>query len=60
MPKVLPDELEHQEFVEIGIEQGAGNGIKLPIVVMRAPGQVDNHCASNVPEGAQNQEGPFS
>jgi hypothetical protein len=47
---VLPDELEHQQLVEIGIEQGAGNGIKLPIVVVRAPGEIDNHDSFTVIE----------
>ena len=41
--KMLPDELEHQELVEIGVEQGARDGIHLPVVVVRAPGEIDNH-----------------
>ena len=41
--KVLPDELQHQQLVKIGIQQGARNGIQLPVMVVRAPGQVNNH-----------------
>ena len=41
--EVLPDELEHEELVEIGVEQGARDGIHLPVMVMRAPGEIDNH-----------------
>jgi len=40
---MLPDELKHEKFVEIGIEQGARNGIHFPIVIVRAPGEIDNH-----------------
>jgi hypothetical protein len=40
---MLPDELEHEKFVEVGVEQGARDGIHLPVVVVRAPGQIDNH-----------------
>ena len=45
--KVLPDELKHEEFVEIGIEQGARDGIQFPVMVVRAPGQVDDHYGAN-------------
>ena len=41
--KMLPDELEHQEFVEISVEQRARDGIHLPVVIVRAPGEIDNH-----------------
>lgn len=34
--KALPDELEHQKLVEIGVEQGAGDGVQLPVVVVGA------------------------
>jgi hypothetical protein len=54
--EMLPDELKHQELVEVDIEQRPGNRVELPIVIVRAPGQVNNHCASNVPEAALNQE----
>ena len=40
---MLPDELEHEQLVEIGVEQGARDGIQLPVVIVRAPGQIDNH-----------------
>ena len=41
--KMFPDELEHEELVEIGVEQGTRDGIHLPVVVVRAPGEIDNH-----------------
>jgi hypothetical protein len=40
---MLPDELEHEKFVEICVEQTARDGIHLPVVIVRAPGQIDNH-----------------
>ena len=43
MREMLPDELEHQELVEVGVEQGASDGIDFPVVIMRAPGEVDDH-----------------
>jgi hypothetical protein len=40
---MLPDELEHEKFVEVRVEQGARDGIHLPVVIVRAAGQIDNH-----------------
>ena len=40
---MLPDKLQHQQLVEIGIEQGARNRVQLPVMVMRAPRQIDDH-----------------
>jgi hypothetical protein len=40
---MLPDELEHQQFVEIGIEQRPDNRVQFPIVVVRPAGEVDDH-----------------
>jgi hypothetical protein len=45
--KMLPDELEHKELVEIGVEQRTGDGIEFPVMVMRASGQVDDHDGPN-------------
>ena len=36
--EMLPDKLEHEQLVEIGIEQRARDGIKLPVMVVRALG----------------------
>ncbi len=36
--KMLPDELEHEQFVEIRVEQGTRDGIHLPVMIVRAPG----------------------
>src|SRR5665213_131438 len=41
--KMLPDELQHQQLVKICIEQGTRNRVQLPVMVMRAPGEVDDH-----------------
>jgi hypothetical protein len=40
---MLPDELEHKEFVEVGIEQGPRDGVQFPVVVVRPLGEVDDH-----------------
>jgi hypothetical protein len=40
---LLPDELEHQELVKIGVQQRPRNRVQFPIVVMSAPGEVDDH-----------------
>ena len=41
--EVLPDELEHQQLVEVGVEQGADDGVQLPVVIVGALGEVDVH-----------------
>ncbi len=41
--EVFPDELEHEELIEVGIEERAHDGVELPVVVMRAFGEVDVH-----------------
>jgi hypothetical protein len=41
---VLPDELKHQELIEVGIEQRPDYWVKFPVVVMRAFGEVDDHA----------------
>jgi hypothetical protein len=40
---VLPDELEHEQLVEVGIEQRADDGIELPVVVVGSLCEVDLH-----------------
>jgi hypothetical protein len=40
---MLPDELEHEKLVEIRVEQGARDGVHLPVVIVRTPGKIDNH-----------------
>jgi hypothetical protein len=42
--EVFPDELEHEELVEVGVEERAHDGIELPVVVVRAFGEVDVHA----------------
>src|ERR1700739_3562979 len=41
--KMLPDELQHQQLVEIRVEQRPDDGIEFPIVVVRAFCKVDDH-----------------
>ena len=43
LPEMLPDKLQHQQLVKIRIQQRSRNRIELPVVVVRAPCQVDNH-----------------
>ena len=41
--EVLPDELEHEELVEVSVQQRADDGVELPVVIVRALGEVDVH-----------------
>ena len=43
--EMLPDELEHQELVEVGIEQRARDRIEFPVMVVRAASEVDDHSS---------------
>jgi hypothetical protein len=43
---MLPNELQHQQLVKVVIEKRSRDRIELPIVVVRASGQVDNHGAA--------------
>jgi hypothetical protein len=47
--KVLPDQLKHQQLVKIRIEQGTRNGIEIPVMVVSASGNVNNHDAPTYP-----------
>jgi hypothetical protein len=53
---VLPDELEHEQLVKVGVEQGARNGIQLPVMVVRAPGEFDDHPVLTLLEGMAGKE----
>jgi hypothetical protein len=44
--------LKHQQLVKIGIQHGARNGVQIPVMVVRAPGKVDNHSAFTLIEFA--------
>src|SRR5208283_68019 len=46
--EALPDELEHEKFVEVGVEEGPSNRIQFPVMVMGAPRKVDNHDATTL------------
>src|SRR5580704_1882103 len=54
--ELLPDELEHKEFVEIGVEQGSRNRIQLPIMVVGPPREVDDHDAPTLPHCGRSSE----
>jgi hypothetical protein len=41
--EVLPDELQHEQLVEVGVEQRAHDGVQLPVVIVRALSDVDVH-----------------
>ena len=41
--KVLPDELQHEQLIEVCVEQRAHDGVELPVVVVGALGEVDVH-----------------
>ena len=48
--ETFPDELQHQELVEIGVEQRARDGIDFPVVVVRATGKIDDHGGIRLPQ----------
>ena len=56
LPEMLPDELEHEELVEVGVEQGAGDGVHLPVVIVRAPDKIDHHVDPTLLELRGRQE----
>jgi hypothetical protein len=41
---MLPDKLQHQQFVEIRVQQRPDDRIEFPVMVMRAFGEIDDHC----------------
>src|SRR5260370_20935499 len=47
--ELLPNELEHQQLVKIGIEQRPCNRVQFPVMVMRSPREVDDHNATTLP-----------
>src|SRR5580704_25560 len=40
---MLPDKLQHQQLVEIGIEQGPGHRVQFPVVIVGAFREVHDH-----------------
>jgi hypothetical protein len=44
---VLPDELEHEEFVEVDVEQGAYDRVETPVVIMRAFCEIDDQGSAS-------------
>ena len=48
--KILPDKLQHQQLVKVRIQKRPRNRIKLPVMVMRAPGNIDNHNKTTLPQ----------
>src|SRR5208337_1394020 len=47
--EALPDELQHQQFINIGVEQRPRNGVHFPVMVVCAPREVDDHDATTLP-----------
>src|SRR6185295_19854902 len=45
---MLPDKLQHQQLVEIGVEQGSRDRVQFPVVVMRPLRKVHNHQANSL------------
>ena len=58
--EVLPDELEHEELVEVGVEQRADDGVELPVVVVRALGEVYIHASIVVGMRWRDNRGRFT
>jgi hypothetical protein len=48
---VLPDELQHQELVKIGIEQRPRNRVECPVVVVSPLGKIDDHRTGSATAG---------
>ena len=40
-----PHKLQHQQFVEVSIEQRSDNRVEFPVVVMRPLSKIDDHRA---------------
>jgi hypothetical protein len=40
---MFPDELQHQQLVEIGIKQGSNDRVQFPVVVVRPLREVHDH-----------------
>jgi hypothetical protein len=47
--ELLPDELEHQQFVKIRIEQRPRNRVEFPVMVMGTPCEIDDHNVTILP-----------
>jgi hypothetical protein len=46
---MLPDELQHQELVKIGVEQGPRNRVQFPVVIVRTTSEVHDHSQISSP-----------
>ena len=46
--EMLPDELQHQQLVEVGIEQRPDDRVEFPVVVMRAFSEVNDHSSGSL------------
>ena len=49
LAEMLPDELQHQQLVEVRVQQRPHNGVKIPVVVVRPLREVDDHASVSVP-----------
>jgi hypothetical protein len=50
---MLPDELQHQQFVNIGIEERPCDGVYFPVMVMGAAREVDDHNDTTLPHSGR-------
>ena len=42
---MLPDELQHQKLIEVGIQQGSRYRVEFPVVVVCPLSEIDDHRA---------------
>ncbi len=56
--EILPYKLQHQQLVEVCIQQGSGNRVQLPVVIVCASGNVDNHYAITLLDSPTGPEEP--
>jgi hypothetical protein len=40
---MLPDELQHQQFVKVSVEQRPGDRVEFPVVIVGALSEVHDH-----------------
>jgi len=46
--EALPDELEHQEFVKVSVEEGPRDRVQFPIMIVSAPSEINDHNRSTL------------
>jgi hypothetical protein len=46
--EALPDELEHQEFVKVSVQEGPRDRVQFPIMIVSAPSEINDHDRSTL------------